>query len=300
MRPLLQHIDRLQRLAVFDAAARCGSFTAAAAELGTTQPGVTRHISALERSLGVTLFERTANRSSLTDAGRALSSAVDVAFTGIERTLTSLTEPDATFVFASPPGFAQQLIVPMLDELHDAVNVEVEHDIRLWLYDHDGELDNAHADIMIRLGDGRWHGLDSVPLFREAVVPVATTAFAEEHGLHAGSTASEVMAAPLLHMDGMGRPWMSWADWLATFGLSLSSGGRRVLHNAYPTLVQQALAGRGIALGWRGIIDQYLDDGLLVTVGPDAVTDRYYCLAWPAGRRSPSVEAVIQWMSPDR
>lgn len=298
MRAILERVERLHRLAVFDAAARCGSFTAAAAELGATQPGVTRHISGLERSLGVALFERTANRSRLTDAGHLLASAIDTAFVGIERALASLDEPDTTFVLASPPGFAQQLIVPMLDELHDAVNTDVEHDIRLWLYDRDVELDSGHADIMVRLGSGHWPGLDSVPLFQERVVPVATRTFAEEHGLHARSTASEVLAAPLLHMDAMGRPWMSWPDWLGTFGLSLSTGGRRVLHNAYPTVVQQALAGRGVALGWRGIIDQYLDDGLLVTVGPEAITDRYYCLAWPVGRRTSSVAAVIGWMAP--
>lgn len=299
MRAILEHVERLHRLAVFDAAARCGSFTAAAAELGTTQPGVTRHIIALERSLGVALFERSANRSHLTDAGHLVAGAVDAAFSGIERALASLDEPHTTFVLASPPGFAQQLIVPMLDELHDAVDTDREYDIRLWLYDRDVELDSGHADVMVRLGSGQWPGLDSVPLFREVVVPVATRTFAEEHGLEAGSTASEVFAAPLLHMDTMGRPWMSWSDWLATFGLSLSSGGRRVLHNAYPALIQQALAGRGVALGWRGIIDQYLDDGLLVAVGPEAITDRYYCLAWPAGRRTPSVEAVIRWMAPN-
>ena len=298
MRPIVERVERVQRLAVFDAAARCGSFTAAAQELGSTQPSVTRQVRALERTLGVTLFERTANRSRLTEAGEQLAAAVDAGFSSIEWALTALSEQASTLVLASPPGFAQQVIVPVIDELHDALDAvhDHDHDIRLWLYDRDADLDGGDADAMIRIGSGEWRGLESVKLFGETVVPVATQAFADEHGLHAESTAEEVFAAPLLHMDAADRPWMSWAEWLATFGLTLPSGRRRVLHNAYPAVVQQALAGRGVALGWRGVVDQYLSDQLLVIVGPEVATERSYCLAWPEGRRTPAIDVVIEWM----
>ena len=75
-RPRLRRLDRLQRLVVFEAAARGGGFTAAARELGITQPAVTRHIVALERSLGTALFQRTANRARLTDHGRHLAERI--------------------------------------------------------------------------------------------------------------------------------------------------------------------------------------------------------------------------------
>ena len=299
MRPIVERTARLQRLAAFDAAARLGSFTAAAAELGSTQPAVTRQIRALERSWGLELFERTANRSHLTDAGRQIATAVDAGLMTIEQTLASVTEQTSTFVLASPPGFAQQVMVPVLDELHAALESEHEdeYDIRLWLYDRDAELDHGDADAMIRIGTGRWDGLDSVRLFDESVVPVATRTFADHHGLHLDSTAADVLAAPLLHMDATDRPWMSWADWLDRFDLALTTR-RRVVYNAYPAVIQQALAGRGVALGWRGVIDQYLTDGLLVPVGPSVSTDRSYCVAWPEGRRTPAVDAVIRWMTP--
>lgn len=300
MRPIVERAERLQRLAAFDAAARLGSFTAAAAELGSTQPAVTRQIRALERSLGLELFERTANRSRLTDAGRQVATAVDAGFVTIEQALTTVSDQASTFVLASPPGFAQQVMVPVLDELHAALESEHEYDIRLWLYDRDADLDNGgDADAMIRIGTGRWDGLEAVRLFDETVVPVATRAFADEHRLDADSDAAEVLAAPLLHMDATDRPWMSWTDWLARFDLALTTR-RRVVYNAYPAVVQQALAGRGVALGWRGVIDQYLTDGLLVAVGPEVSTARSYCLAWPTGRRTPAVEAVIRWMTPPR
>ena len=297
MRPIVERTSRLQRLAAFDAAARLGSFTAAAAELGSTQPAVTRQIRALERSWGLELFERTANRSRLTEAGRQVATAVDAGFMTIEQTLTSVAEQASTFTLASPPGFAQQVMVPVLDELHAELESEHEYDIRLWLYDRDADLDHGDADAMIRIGTGHWDGLDAVPLFDESALPVATRTFADEHGLHCDSTAADVLAAPLLHMDATDRPWMSWGDWLGWFDLALTTR-RRVVYNTYPAVIQQALAGRGVALGWRGVIDQYLTDGLLVPVGPSVSTDRSYCLAWPQGRRTPAVDAVIRWMTP--
>jgi len=60
------------RLKVFQAVAAHLSFTKAAAELFITQPAVTRHIRELEEELGVSLFERKANRVQLTQAGDIL------------------------------------------------------------------------------------------------------------------------------------------------------------------------------------------------------------------------------------
>ncbi|MEL6209038.1 MAG: LysR family transcriptional regulator [Pseudomonadota bacterium] len=56
----------------FLATAEEGSFSEAARALKTTQPTISRQISELERSLGVTLFERSVRGPSLTDAGRDL------------------------------------------------------------------------------------------------------------------------------------------------------------------------------------------------------------------------------------
>ena len=283
MRPIVTRVDKLQRLAVFDAAARTGSFTAAAAELSTSQPAVTRQIRELERALDMTLFHRSANRSTLTEAGRALAEAVDGGFAGIERRLAELQNPDPAFVLASPPGFAQQLIVPVLDGLHEALP---DVDIRLWLYDRDAELDTGSYDVAIRVGHVGWTGFDDVELFGERVIPVATKALAAELGLDAASTPEAVLAAPLLHMEADGRPWMSWAMWLDAFGLALAPGRRRLIHNSYPMVIQRALAGGGVALGWRNVIDQLLDDGLLVAVGPEVASDRSYRLTWPTSHGS--------------
>jgi DNA-binding transcriptional LysR family regulator len=61
---------RLIRLAI--ALGRHGNFARAAEEIGTSQPSITRAIAALERSLGVPLFDRTRKGAIPTPFGRVL------------------------------------------------------------------------------------------------------------------------------------------------------------------------------------------------------------------------------------
>lgn len=61
----------LNRVAVFLRVVQAGSFTAAAAALGTQKSSVSRSVAALEADLGIRLLQRTTRKLALTDAGRA-------------------------------------------------------------------------------------------------------------------------------------------------------------------------------------------------------------------------------------
>lgn len=60
----------LHQLQVFEAIARCGSFTRAAEELFLTQPTVSQQIKQLTKAVGLPLFEQVGKRLYLTDAGK--------------------------------------------------------------------------------------------------------------------------------------------------------------------------------------------------------------------------------------
>lgn len=293
MRELIRHVDRIQGLAVFEAAARLGSFTAAGHELGMSQPAVTRQIRALERRLGVGLFVRTANRSELSDVGRRLRDHGAAGFDVIEAGLAELAELAGTFVLAAHPGIAQAWVVPRLDQINEVLG---DLDLRLWLFDRDAELAAGAFDAAIRVGDGTFPGQTAHLLFPEIVVPVAAPSLAREYGLSARSTADDVYLAPFVHMDDGDRPWMTWADWLSDFGITLRRQPGRVLFHNYPMVLQRALLGHGVALGWRPLIDEYVDGGALEIVGPEVRSHRGYYITWPAGDPSVAVEALTDWL----
>lgn len=90
----------LTQLRVFLVAARVGSFTAAAAELGMAQPSVSEFIRRIEETYGTRLFTRGGRRLRLTEAGEALLPAA-------ARTVSAAEEADHALVaFTSLQGGA--------------------------------------------------------------------------------------------------------------------------------------------------------------------------------------------------
>ena len=69
-----------------------GSMTAAAAELGTSQPSISRLIAELEDETGLALFVRNGGRIRATDAGSAFYREVDRSFVGLEKLAHSARE----------------------------------------------------------------------------------------------------------------------------------------------------------------------------------------------------------------
>ncbi|MDJ0783055.1 MAG: LysR family transcriptional regulator [Desulfosarcinaceae bacterium] len=74
----------LNQLRVFHAVARLQSFTRASTELCITQPGVSKHIQALESHYGIRLFDRLGKTVALTPAGETLSAATTSIFRSLE------------------------------------------------------------------------------------------------------------------------------------------------------------------------------------------------------------------------
>lgn len=75
---------KFKEISAFQAVMRSGSMTAAAAELYTSQPNVSRMIAQLEHATGLTLFARSAGRLTPTEEGLAFLREVERAFVGLD------------------------------------------------------------------------------------------------------------------------------------------------------------------------------------------------------------------------
>jgi DNA-binding transcriptional LysR family regulator len=85
----------LRQLAYFEAVARLGSFTGAAAELRVAQPAVSAQVRRLERELGAALLHRTTRQVRLTPAGELLLARARAALAevdGARRDLADLAD----------------------------------------------------------------------------------------------------------------------------------------------------------------------------------------------------------------
>ena len=294
-RPLDRLVGSVNRLVVFDAVVRAGSFTAAARTLGVSQPAVSRQIALLEDELETTLFVRDRTRPRLTVAGQALHEHVDKGFAEIETGLADIRGLADTITFAVQPAIAESWISPHLPSLRDHMAPTT---VQVVIYDHVAELVSIDHDVSVRFGDRFGSGVRSELLIPERVMPVAAPDLAAAYGLDADSDAADLVAAPLLQFDARNRGWMDWEAWFEHAGQPWTPPAGEIRYRNYANLVQQALSGRGVALGWDTLLGGLLGRGMLVPVGPTMARGQVgYHLVWPTGMtRRDSLRRLRSWL----
>src|ERR1700678_1047940 len=122
----------LNALRAFEGVAQHLSFTAAANALLISQSALSRHVIALEKLIGVQLFERRPHSLVLTKAGQHLLPAVMKSFDRLQYALDDIRNEGTPAVRAlrvqMPPSFAVHLAVPILRDFNRAA-AEVELDL---------------------------------------------------------------------------------------------------------------------------------------------------------------------------
>jgi DNA-binding transcriptional LysR family regulator len=108
-------------MVVFAKVVELKSFSAAADKLDMSSSVISKHITRLERSLGVRLLNRTTRRLSLTDAGYAVldhCTAISKAAEAIELVASTFnTEPRGVLRLSAPGSFGSLHIAPALPDL---------------------------------------------------------------------------------------------------------------------------------------------------------------------------------------
>jgi molybdate transport repressor ModE-like protein len=122
-----------RRLRVLAEVARTGSFSAAAASLGYTQPAVSRQIATLEAELGALLVRRVPQGAVLTDAGQLLVARAEEIFARLqdaEAELLALAGLEGGRLrlasFASAAASIVPLAIARFRELYPAVELSIE------------------------------------------------------------------------------------------------------------------------------------------------------------------------------
>lgn len=111
-------IDKLRAIEYFNRAAECGSFSAAARSFQVSTPAVTQLVRALERSLGATLFHRSAKGLSLTQDGERyydMSRKLAAELYSVEQRLGPRgSKPRGTLTVGLSPSLGSNCIMPRI------------------------------------------------------------------------------------------------------------------------------------------------------------------------------------------
>ena len=111
----------IRQLQVFHAVAAAGSLSKAALALSVTQPMITRHIKALEDSLGVELFYRNGRGVVLTEAGQLLKIHAEDILDRVSHARSEIgmlqASPKGKLVLGVPPSVGTVLTVPLVKKI---------------------------------------------------------------------------------------------------------------------------------------------------------------------------------------
>ncbi len=245
----------LPSLAAFEAIARRRSFALAAAELHLTPSAVSHQVARLEDFLGVRLFERSSRGVKLSPAGEAYLQRVGGALGAIAAATDDLRKGvrNTLYVHASP-SFASLWLMPRIShfaQAHPGVS------LFLSASPQHSDFELGQVDVDIRYGVPDWPQLQVRPICKEPVLPLASPAFIERHGLR---TPDDLLQLPLIQST---VNVVQWADWFAAW-----APGRRVERFALRfdramMALDAATQGMGVALESAVIGAPYLDDGRL-------------------------------------
>ncbi|MBF7144414.1 MULTISPECIES: choline sulfate utilization transcriptional regulator [Pseudomonas] len=287
----------LDTLRTFEAAARHSSFTAAALELGSTQPAVSQQIKRLEGQLKHRLFDRIYRGIALTEAGERLFQQVTEGFGCLEKGLVELASHNQREVLevATDFAFAAYWLMPRLHRFHQTYpNV----DVSIVTGDRTPGALRGDTDIAIVFGDGRFPGHGhSHWLFNEEVFPVCSPRLME--GRSMPMSPASLRSLPLLHLRGaQGNRWFDWAGLFNALGISAAPAPGQLRFDNYTLLIQAAIGGQGVAIGWRHLVDGLIEQGLLCRPVNGSVRSElgYHLLLPPRKRRGRMIEHFVAWL----
>ncbi len=282
----LIHLNGLRAL---EAVARLGSLQAAATELGVSIGAVSQQVIKAEAQLGHPVFQRlpkgmvpleTARPmlARLTEGFRSLSEAVAIGRPRDEKLLT----------ISVAPVFAARFLVHRLDRftaLHPDIRLRIDATTDMADFVTDG------VDLGIRVGAGKWSGVDAELLLPQLVFPVCAPSLATQL-----REPQDILEMPAI-IDG--RAMFSWDVWLRAAGLEGRQIKARHVFNEASLCLDAVIAGEGVMLAFQTLAAYALKEGKLVEpLAIRAATEAGHYFVTPAGmRQPPKVKAFHRWLT---
>jgi DNA-binding transcriptional LysR family regulator len=278
--------DRIELIQTFVRIVQAGSLSAAATQMGTTQPTISRRLQQLERTLGVRLLQRSTHAMKLTEDGeRCFERAKDLlsGWDAFESDLRGAgVEASGSLRVVVPHAFGQvQLIGPLTEFLRRHPRITVD-----WLlHERTADYVSQGVDCSIHVGEVTDSSLVAIKL---AEVPRIVVA------------APQVLAGQKIEhpRDLVALPWLALSlFYRRQISLFHAHCGERCDITIQPRLVTDnlnaisnaALEGLGVCLVSAWMVTEHIKSGRLVELLPDWRADALpISVLYPYARHYPA------------
>lgn len=254
----------LNSLAYFEAVARTGRVTAAAAELGVSTAAVSQQLKQLEEQWGVKLFRRQDRRMSLTLDGEMLFQTTTAAFRMIRGARSAvLRQSDSQQLsMRCSPSFAVRWLTPRLKHFLDlnhgwGVRIDASPDF--------SDFETEVMDLDLRYGSGSWSGLHAECIISDYVVPLCSPEYRERMRQESDDPVRQIAGARLIHSV---KALYQWNLWLAVQGIDAPDEQAPLRFDRSSMAIQLARDGAGVVLDSVTLAYDELQHGTLVPLSP--------------------------------
>ncbi|MGH8348313.1 MAG: transcriptional regulator GcvA [Pseudomonas sp.] len=293
----------LNALRAFEAAARHGSFSAAAVELNVTPAAVGQQVRNLEAWLGVALFVRAvrgAGQLELTPGAQNALPDIRAAFERLAIGVARLKESKVHFGLnvTVSPAFAAKWLLPRLErfqQAHPTLDLQLDTDSRAL------DFTLERVDIGVRYGRGHWAGLTALKLLSETLFPVCAPDYPplREGRLTMDSLSDSTLIHDLSMSSDPGFP--NWRCWLDVAGMQQIDAQHGLRINNSAAVLQAAIERQGVALARSVMAQEDLRVGRLIRPilqgSKDWALDQaYYIVYRPECGELPQVQAFRNWL----
>ncbi len=295
MEGLGSKLPPLKSLVAFEAVARHLSLTRAGGELHISREAVSRHIRALEEHFGIKLFDRLHRAVALTPPGQKLQSVVQQSLEDIAHVSGAIGSTAAShkITVAATIAISSFLLTPRLSRYRAK---QPDDEIHVVISDQPSDMFADDIDVALRYGDGNWPGFETIHLFDVQSFPVCTAEYLESAPKL--RSPADLVNHRLVNLDGVSHASEDWWWWLDEHNVRARESLNLLGFNSYDNVIRVALQGEGVALGFSGLVDNYVDDGRLVRpLGPIENRIEAVFVVYPAATQpSPRVQQFIDWI----
>ena len=289
---MARHLPPFAAVRAFEVAARRLSFRRAAHELNLTESAISHQVKRLEEHLGVQLFRRLSRGLQLTTDGRMYLSPVRDALDQLAEATVRIRagRSEGTFTVSLMASFAVHWLVPRLQsfqEAHPEIDIRLVTSCALANFAEDG------VEAAIRYGRGQWPGLRSDFLISEYFFPVCSPRLVE-HGPPLANPADLVNHTLLQNLDEPD----AWRMWLHAAGVDTIKHYEGPTFDTLPLIMRAAIAGMGVAIGYRPLVDEELEAGRLIAPFDKTYTSglAYFFVCPEATASQPKMVAFRDWL----
>jgi LysR family glycine cleavage system transcriptional activator len=280
----------LNAIKAFEAAARHGSFTRAAAELNVTHGAVSRQIRLLEDWLGTRLFLRTSRNAVLTHVGTDLLAEAGPALdrlAAVSQRLQKRAPPAGVLRVSALPTFAMRWLIPRLPDFQ-----RHHPDMELRIVTASTSIEQFGMDVnAVISGPSHQPGWVGNRFLGEARLPVLSPDLMKKCPLR---TPADLEQHTLLHAATLRD---AWPRWLAAADVPDLNPKRDQVFEHFYFAIQAALEGLGVLIGPVALISDELRAGrLLAPIAEPAMRTRGYFFYAPVGSSDAPVIAFRKWL----